>query len=172
VSDGSRGDRGGRRLRLAAATRGGEQRHRERGGENEPWAHYPAPGAMKPSGLTREHRAVVCDGVGRLLDGDCVCSASSTIESITPGGPLFKGRGAWVGGQDRNDRQDVVMARDEERTTDAIRAEIQAERAGLDGDLAGFESEARRAGRIAVVGLAAIAGLAVLAQFRSRRRAA
>jgi hypothetical protein len=56
------------------------------------------------------------------------------------------------------------------RTTDAVRAELEAERDGLDDDLAGLESEARRAGRAAAVAVAALGVAVALARVCSRRR--
>jgi hypothetical protein len=63
------------------------------------------------------------------------------------------------------------MTGSEPRTSEQIRAEIQAERAQLDAQLAALGAEAKRSGRIAGSLLAALSGVLLLARLRSRHRA-
>jgi hypothetical protein len=62
------------------------------------------------------------------------------------------------------------MTRGDRRTTDQIRAEIRAERAGLDADLSALGAGVHRSGRIAGSVLAALGSVVLLVRLRARRR--
>lgn len=62
------------------------------------------------------------------------------------------------------------MSDDDRRTPEQIRAEILAERARLDAELAALGAEAKRVARIAASATAALGSLAVFAKVWARRR--
>lgn len=62
------------------------------------------------------------------------------------------------------------MSDDDRRTPEQIRAEIIAERAQLDSELAALGAEAKRAGRIAASALATLGSVAFFARLWARRR--
>jgi hypothetical protein len=63
------------------------------------------------------------------------------------------------------------MTNSDRRTSEQIRAEILAERAQLDAELAALGTEAKRFGQIAGLALAALGSLLLFAKLRARRRA-
>ena len=62
------------------------------------------------------------------------------------------------------------MTTADRRTSEQIRAEILAERAQLDAELAALGAEAKRFGQIAGSALAALGSLALFVKLRARRR--
>jgi len=62
------------------------------------------------------------------------------------------------------------MTNGDRRTSEQIRADIRAERAQLDAELAALGAEAKRFGQIAGSALAALGSLALFVKLRARRR--